>query len=345
MAKSNYEEPEETLVADEESTAPQAEVIPEANIFTDEPTHDRSHSRATGTGPTVSEFQPKIDPNVFDGPDPAGEQKDPADNPFANEGLRDAPPHVKQQGAEFLADKILLGYGKVKMDLAEWLICISEKKIDKLERSGQVNRKIPIPLREGGTIPAWQAIRQHNKETEKIIADHALTQQFYDEAHPMLTEELAKRDVALTNLQMLGATTLMDLYKFGKALKPMWEQRNDLINAFKAATEAYNRAGGYAAQTVATGPAPTPTPESEQAAPQPEPQQQPPPPRPSSQADAMFENIQNEHIARPAPVTDTAPMPASTQAVKPSSITMPGKRGRGTQKGEKRGPYKKKNKK
>lgn len=240
--------------------------IPDDDMLTSEVPIDRSHARAGTSGPEVNEFIPppfQGEPEI----DQPQEPKDPADNPFANPGVKDVPPAAKKKGAEFLADKILKGWGKGKASLAEWLIMISERKMDRLEADGIIDRNIILPLRNGTTTTAGRIVTSHNNDVQKVIDEFALTQEFYDEAFPMVVEELAKRDVALTNLQMLAATAAMDLYSFGEELKPLYHQGSDIMNAFKRATTAYQQApSGFKPNY---GPQPQTQPN-----PQPQPQQQ-----------------------------------------------------------------------
>lgn len=232
--KDQIQEPEEINGHTQSAT-----VIPaDQDMLTEEPVIDRTNASANASGPTVSEWSaPAYEPGAeFD---EEIEPEKPSDHPLANPGVKDTPPHIKEKGADFLADKILKGYGKLKKSLASWIIPISEKKIDKLEEQGVVDRNIVLPMRDGGSISAGDLIQKHNDLADQIIDDNCLRQEFYDEAKPMLVEELSKRDIALTNMQQLAAVTAIDMYSFGEALKPLWEQKQDIINAFKDATAAY----------------------------------------------------------------------------------------------------------
>lgn len=251
---------------DEKVTPAAEQPIPDQDMLTSERVIDRTHAQTSTTGPTANEWVPPpfTGNTTADGPD---EQPDePQDHPLANPGLKDAPPHVKKKGAEFFADKILKGWGKGKRMLGMYLVVIPDSKLDDLEERGLIDRNIVLKMHNGTMIPAGMVIQKHNNDAEKIIDQYCLTKEFYDEAMPMLVEELTKHDIALTNLQMLGVTAGMDLYNFGEKLFPQFMQGKDIINAFKETTAAVRQNGGYQ-QNFNTGQPPGP----QQAAPVPDP--------------------------------------------------------------------------
>lgn len=236
-----HQEPEEN-----QNPKPKTEdgnvIPPDEDMLTSEPKIDRSHASVNASGPTVSEFTPP--PFTGKVEEEAPEPPKPEDHPLANPGMKDAPPHAKQEGADFIADKILMGYAEIKRFIGHKMVLVSPKKLDRLEAEGKIDRSIPLRTPGGNTITAGIAIDHHNDEAEKLIDQNVLTKDFYDSAKPMLMEELAKRNISATNTQMLLGITLIDLYTFGnKVVKPLWEQRGELIHAFQEATQAYKQAG------------------------------------------------------------------------------------------------------
>lgn len=331
MAKATmqHEEPEEVTIQNEKPD-PQEESIPDVHVFTEERTKDRPHSKVPQDGAPVEEFQiPPISPGAFEDVEEETAEPGPQTEEtfISNPGLKDAPPHTKQRAAEFAADGILKIYGQGKATLATWIVMISEKKMRQMEERGEVNRNIVLPLTDGSTILAGVAINRHNAATAKVINEHALTQEFYDTAKPLLAEELAKRDIGLTNMQMLLAVTGEDLFNFGKALKPLYEDRDELIKAFKRATKAYTAAAQGHVHAAAPNPETTP----------------PPPPKPQ-QAERR-----EPSTAAPPDVQEPIVVPGAAQPgaapLRPDSITTIFPKKRGSKPGVARGPYKKKNKK
>lgn len=237
----SYSEPEENDPVQKTEDTTATVVPPDEDMLTSEAKINREHASTTTTGPTVQEFTPPPFTGQVEEEKPEG-PPNPADHKFANPGVKDAPPHVKEEGADFVADKLLIGYGKLKKTIAGMVVLVSEKKLDKWEEQGLVNRNILLPLRGGGAISAGVLIEQHNDSAEAIIDENALSKKFYDTAKPMITEELSKRNIALSNIQMLGVVTAMDLFEFGEKIKPLFEQRQEMIQAFKGATAAYKAA-------------------------------------------------------------------------------------------------------
>lgn len=346
MENQPYSEPEEKTNKTEDGKA--TVVPPDEDMLTSEPMNDRSGASTNASGPTVNEFSPPPFTGTIQDDEPQG-PADPADHPFANPGLRDAPPHVKQEGAEFVADQLLVGYAELKKLGASLAILISERKMDRWEEDGIINRNIVLPVTGGGSATAGNVIHMHNNAAEKVINENALTQEFYDTAKPMLVEELSKRNIALTNMQQLLATTAVDLIKYGKVLKPFWYQRQDLIHAFKQATAAYNNAPPGFIPNYGAQQGPTQQPGAQQ---QPAPD---PPPQPvtpvsayeepqASSVDTAFDDMQaGKDILRPTgPV---APLPSDVNEMVQMQNAVHRRRKKGSKPGVKRGPYNKKNKK
>lgn len=334
MSDNNFQEPEEKI-----SHTPSAAVIVDTDMLVDEPVIDRSHTGGQGTGETVPEWTPPEFSGTIE-EDEQEEQK-PTDHPFANDELMDLPEGEKAEAATYMADMALSVYGETKREIGNALIPIKKRRIIKLEEKGLIDTSIPIKSREGGYFPAQHYIDNYNEKATDVFG---LRENFVKEVRPILIKEFAKKGIGLTPWQRIGVAVALDLKEDVKIAMGLRGTANEIIEAMKETTAAYN---GYRPATAA--PPPPPPPQQQQSAPVTEvhaeeiietvipPIVQQQPFETTNPVDS-FEHIQNNRGGG-------APMPASavpdlsthlnksTQRVKPSSRKPSGK---------KRGPYKKK---
>jgi hypothetical protein len=144
-------------------------------------------------------------------PPPMGSEEKPIDpipkkpqEPF-NPQMKELPRKDKRDAAGKMAGMIMTSY-KWMNTFADGKLCFDEKRIKKMELSGELNLSVPIPISANEVITAGDFIEEFNEQSKGTIV---VTQEFEDEVMPVLTEVLEKRGIGLTAEQQL-------MYLFGK---------------------------------------------------------------------------------------------------------------------------------
>jgi len=119
--------------------------------------------------------------------------------------MKELPRKDKRDAAGKMAGMIMTSY-KWMNSYADSKLCFDEKKIKKMELSGELNLSVPIPISANEVITAGDFIEEFNDQSKGTIV---VTQEFEEEVMPVLTEVLEKRGVGLTPEQQL-------MYLFGK---------------------------------------------------------------------------------------------------------------------------------
>lgn len=178
-----------------------------------------------------------------------------------------------EMAAGHMAKLIIQGYEWMHQ-LANKGLQVSEKKLNKLQAEGEINLNAMIDYDYGKKIRAGDFFVEYNQQVSNVLT---VSQEFKDEATPLLEKVLAKRGIGMTDEQML-------MFVFGKdiAAKSMIffqqkAQMNHMLASIKEATMA---------QYAQAAPPPT----ASQAAPQPAPQ-------PTAQPEAEYIAVEPEEVA------------------------------------------------
>jgi hypothetical protein len=178
-----------------------------------------------------------------------------------------------EMAAGHMAKLIIQGYEWMHQ-LANKGLQVSEKKLNKLQAEGEINLNAMIDYDYGKKIRAGDFFVEYNQQVSNVLT---VSQEFKDEAKPLLEKVLAKRGIGMTDEQML-------MFVFGKdiAAKSMIffqqkAQMNHMLASIKEATMA---------QYAQAAPPPT----ASQSAPQPAPQ-------PTAQPEAEYIAVEPEEVA------------------------------------------------
>jgi hypothetical protein len=204
--------------------------------------NEKSYSggaQQTGPGADIPEYQYQKPPDevVADAPEKtfttqekkqqeqqAQAKKDQAGNP----DLKGKSDQEKTQGAAAMADGIFKAW--------EWLysainknLKISEKTINKLQADGLIDVRLEVPYKMG-VAPLTTVFRDYNNDAADMLV---VEEDFKKEAHPMLTEELAKGGHGLSNIQQLGVLVTIKLINDGAKFFAFKSVKTDYINFAK----------------------------------------------------------------------------------------------------------------
>jgi hypothetical protein len=137
-----------------------------------------------------------------------------------------------EMAAGHMAKLIIQGYEWMHQ-LANKGLQVSEKKLNKLQAEGEINLNAMIDYEMGKKIRAGDFFLEYNQQVGTVLQ---VSQEFKDEATPLLEKVLAKRGIGMTDEQML-------MFVFGKdiAAKSMIffqqkTQMNMMLASIKEAT-------------------------------------------------------------------------------------------------------------
>ena len=199
------------------------------------------------------------------------------EEPF-NPKMKELPNKDKTDAAEKVAEMIMGGY-KWLNQFADNRLLFDEKKIAKLQRDGEIDLGVGIPVSPSITMSAGEFIQEYNDQSRGTIT---VSQEFEEETMPVLTRVLAKRGVGMTDEQYLaylfGKDALTKVFLMNQSLGV----KKEILQQLKEATMLLR--GGAAPIQTATFTNNTPPPPSEPIY-EPEPEPEPMPSAPMTSRD------------------------------------------------------------
>lgn len=255
-----FSEPEENELNNTED----AEVVDNFNPL-DEPVLEKPYTKHN-VRVDAKDFQNDIPEPSFMPPPMTGalqpeEKVKKVEEPI-NMQMNDLPKKDKHDAAEKVADMILAGY-KWANTFTDKQLLFDERKIAKLQREGEIDLSVEIPLSPTQTITAGEFIQEYNEQTEGTIT---VTKEFEDEVKPVLTRVLEKKGIGFTDEQYLYYLFGKDLLVKGFMVKQSLSVKKEMLNTLKEATAAMKSMSQPVftpapQQTYQPEPEPTPEPE------------------------------------------------------------------------------------
>jgi hypothetical protein len=179
-------------------------------------------------------------------------KREPINPEMNNLGKKDT-----QMAASHMANLIINGYEWMH-ELANKGLQVSEKRLSRLQAEGEINLNAMIDYDYGKKIRAGDFFQEYNLQASQTLK---VSQEFKDEATPLLEKVLAKRGVGLTDEQMLMFVFGKDIAAKSMMFFQMKSQLNYMIQSIKESTTS---------QYAQAAPQPQPQPQSQ---PQPQTQQ------------------------------------------------------------------------
>lgn len=172
---------------------------------------------------------PPMDKRTINQDQPKQPKPEPMNPEMKNLGKKDT-----EMAAGHMAKLIIQGYEWMHQ-LANKGLQVSEKKLNKLQAEGEINLNAMIDYDYGKKIRAGDFFIEYNQQVSNVLT---VSQDFKDEATPLLEKVLAKRGIGMTDEQML-------MFVFGKdiAAKSMIffqqkAQMNHMLASIKESTMA-----------------------------------------------------------------------------------------------------------
>ena len=218
----------------------------------------------------------------------------------------------QKMASQAMVDAILDGYGGLK-NYSNRFLKINKTRLEKMIRNGEIDPNIMIPLGNNQNVPLMQYVEMYNAETDGTIS---MSEEFKEKVSPVLLRVLMKRNIGMTDEQLLMYYFGTDIVMTGMQVYGLMNQNKALLNQLKDMTEAR----GYSPEPPqASKPSAYADPEPER-----DPTPQPPPVSPSGTVE-YFEPEEAPEVQQKAPVEsftqfevldDLQPEPVKTRAKK-----------------------------
>jgi len=150
----------------------------------------------------------------------------------ANPYMENLDKKEQKQASQAMVDAILDGYGGLKK-WSNTLIKLNPQKIQKGISDGEINPNLAIPVGGGRTVPLMEYVEMYNTEVSDTIS---MSDEFREKVSPVLLRVLMKRNIGMTDEQLLGYYVVSDLAVTGMQVFALRNQNNALINQIKEAS-------------------------------------------------------------------------------------------------------------
>lgn len=201
-------------------------------------------------------FQPppfKKNPNVGSSTSTfVDEKKEKREREPINPEMKNLSKKDTKSASRAAANMFLQGYVWLH-ELGNKYLQISEKKLEKLQESGQINLDAVIQYDYGTSIRAGDFFKEYNRQVSNILQ---VSDEFKEEVLPLLEDVLQERGIGVTKLQQLGFVIGKDVAgKFAIILQQK-QQMNHMMKVIAEATQA--QAAPPPPPTPPPAPAPAP---------------------------------------------------------------------------------------
>jgi len=173
----------------------------------------------------------------------------------------------KTMASDSLADVVLDVYSLMHELVNKNVLMVSEKKLMKMSKSGEIDLNTEIQYDINQTMKAGEFFQEYNKQAENALT---VSPEFREEAKPLLSEIMQKKGLGLTAEGKLGFLFMKDIIIKGVMVASFKSQLNQILVAIKEQTANNSKA------------IPTPQNNTEQ-------REQPDIVRPAEKADNLFQ--------------------------------------------------------
>lgn len=162
--------------------------------------------------------------------DSAGSKPQPKQYEAFNQDMNELSKKDARAATKYAANMIMQGYEMLHY-FGNKAMAFPKKKIDKLVQQGELDLSIQLPYDESGdTISIAEFIAESDEQNSQLLT---VSQEFKDEAMPLLIKILEKRKIGLTDEQMLGFLFAKDLSIKGIQVFAIKSMHKDMISTWK----------------------------------------------------------------------------------------------------------------
>jgi hypothetical protein len=149
-----------------------------------------------------------------------------------NPEMKSLPKKEVQMASKQAAALCMKGY-EMLHNLGNKALQVSEKKLNKLQASGEINLNAEIDYDYGKRIRAGEFFQEYNKQVDGILK---VSDEFKEEVTPILERVLEKRGIGMTDEQTLMFMFGQDIAVKSFVFFQQKAQLNQMIQAIKEAT-------------------------------------------------------------------------------------------------------------
>jgi hypothetical protein len=160
------------------------------------------------------------------------------ERPVANESMTELDGKEKKQAASAMVEAVLDGYTQLTL-FANKLVQIPEKKINKKISEGVINPNVQIPV-NNTSLPVRDFLKVYNEEIGSVLA---VDDEFKDKVRPVMQRVFMKRNIGMTDEQLLGYYFGVDIITKGAIVVQIRNQNNTLIQSIEELSASYSGGG------------------------------------------------------------------------------------------------------
>ena len=155
------------------------------------------------------------------------------DNNIKNPELRDLDKEEKTKAAKVMAEVLVDAYSNYTPAIFKMVAKTSEKKMDELSMKGEVDFTIRLPMPSGDNISAKEYLDGINNQADQLFE---VSEDFKKNIVPPLTRILAKKEMGMTDEQLVAWYLANDLIARGKSAYELKTLMKGNLEYFKAVT-------------------------------------------------------------------------------------------------------------
>lgn len=152
--------------------------------------------------------------------------------PF-NPEFAELPKKEQEESLNLMVYTLVNLYAQGKLKAGAWAGCVSERKLEKLHFSGEINKYQLVHLNPDAPHEKISIEQFIQKWNEKSIAPFQTSQEFVDSVIPLLTAILKRKGAVATPEQQLLGLVIIDLLGFLMAVKNSISDKKDMLNMLR----------------------------------------------------------------------------------------------------------------
>ena len=138
--------------------------------------------------------------------------------------------------SQAMVETVLDGYSQV-MGFANRLIQFNISKVKKMIRDGEIDPNLLIPV-SGTPMTILEYMNEYNNQTKEVIS---VSQEFKDKVRPPLLRIFMKRNIGMTDEQLVGYYFIVDIVTKASIVFSLRNQNNELIKSIKEMSAGYTQ--------------------------------------------------------------------------------------------------------
>jgi hypothetical protein len=177
---------------------------------------------------SMNESEAPVDDRVVWGQD--------AETSSANPYVENLDKKDQRVASAAMVEAVLDGYSQI-MSFANRLIQFNISKVQKMIRDGEIDPNLLIPV-SGNPMTILEYMQEYNNQTKDVIT---VDEPFKEKVRPVMLRVFMKRNIGMTDEQLLGYYFLIDIITKGSIVFSLRSQNAELIKSMKEMSAGYTQ--------------------------------------------------------------------------------------------------------